>query len=273
MYLTYATNPGNLDKAKGIFKTAIIGFLWILFAWFSINLILQILGNEETDKRRSFNFLQKFECPNTQVDLPDGGVDTSTSVAGVSPTTRVGSGGHEMAITEIRAALNATNKYDDLINKYAAKYRIPPERLKAIMVAESGGDQDARSRAGAIGLMQVLPSTAVEVARELGLKNPDFWNPDTNIEIGAKYYANLLEQTKNYSTNATADKYDIASAAYNGGVYNSSPDTKAALEISTDCTQQKVYAYQCRTNPGGLNETYFYTINIDTTEEVIRRGI
>jgi membrane-bound lytic murein transglycosylase F len=76
---------------------------------------------------------------------------------------------------------------------------------KAQAMAESGIEQGARSRAGAIGIMQLMPETA----RELGA-NP--FDPESNIQGGIKYDAKLLRMW-----GTLADRRELAFAAYNAG--------------------------------------------------------
>lgn len=83
-----------------------------------------------------------------------------------------------------------------------AKYKIPPGLLGALVRAESGGQTNIRSGAGAIGLTQLMPMTA----RGLGV-NPN--DPRQNLEGGAKYLAQQLR-----TFNGDVNK---ALAAYNAG--------------------------------------------------------
>ena len=71
---------------------------------------------------------------------------------------------------------------------------------------------DARSHAGAMGLMQLMPATAKETARKFGipLASPQqVLNPDTNIQLGAAYLSQVYGQ---FNGNRV-----LASAAYNAG--------------------------------------------------------
>ncbi len=94
----------------------------------------------------------------------------------------------------------ATN-FDGAIQRYSAMHGVDARLVRAIISVESGFDPRARSRAGAIGLMQLMPGTA----RELGV---DPFSPEQNIEGGVRYLADLLQMF-----GAT----DMALIAYNGG--------------------------------------------------------
>ncbi len=73
-----------------------------------------------------------------------------------------------------------------LIDGAAKKYRVDPKLLSAIAQVESGGNQDATSSAGAVGVMQLMPDTAAS----LGV-NP--YDKKQNIEGGAKYLREMLD--------------------------------------------------------------------------------
>jgi soluble lytic murein transglycosylase-like protein len=93
----------------------------------------------------------------------------------------------------------------------ALRYDVAPETILAVIRIESGFDADATSDAGAVGLMQILPSTAEEVARELRLPwsgGEQLRDPATNIRLGTHYLTKLL---------ARFDDLALALAAYNEG--------------------------------------------------------
>ena len=66
--------------------------------------------------------------------------------------------------------------------------------VRAVIQQESGGNPRAVSNKGAQGLMQVLPSTASEIAKGLGLTDYDLRDPETNKVIGTAYLQQLLKQ-------------------------------------------------------------------------------
>lgn len=86
--------------------------------------------------------------------------------------------------------------HKDLINKYSSMYRFDPLWVMAIIKVESGFQTKAESHRGAIGLMQLLPTTARELAPEVGLINfqdEDLRDPDVNVRVGV-YYLSKLER-------------------------------------------------------------------------------
>lgn len=96
----------------------------------------------------------------------------------------------------------AMGRFGELITRASAKYNLDPQLLSAVIDAESGGNPDAVSPAGAKGLMQLIDSTAAE----MGVK--DSLNPEENIEGGARYLRILLD---------TFGDLKKALAAYNAG--------------------------------------------------------
>jgi hypothetical protein len=95
------------------------------------------------------------------------------------------------------------NKYDSIINKAAVKYGLPSDLIHSIIKTESNYNPRAISPKGAIGLMQLMPSTA----RQYGVTN--IYDPEDNVLGGAKY---LKELTSLYQRNL-----DLVLAAYNAG--------------------------------------------------------
>ncbi|HAP34553.1 MAG TPA: murein transglycosylase [Bacteroidetes bacterium] len=99
--------------------------------------------------------------------------------------------------------VNAVEKYNDIVNRAAAKYDLDTSLIKAVIASESAGNPHAHSSANAKGLMQLIDSTATMV----GVKN--VWDPEQNIHGGTKYLKQLM------------DKFDgdvkLAVASYNAG--------------------------------------------------------
>ncbi len=94
-------------------------------------------------------------------------------------------------------------EYDEVIRNIAQKYRVEHTLIHSIIRAESNYDRFAVSSKGALGLMQLMPSTAIQY----GVKN--VFDPRENIEGGVRYLKDLI---KLYN-----GKTDLVLAAYNAG--------------------------------------------------------
>lgn len=95
---------------------------------------------------------------------------------------------------------------DNLIETYAAKHNLPTSLVKAVIQTESGGNPRAVSRAGAMGLMQLMPANV----REAGISDP--FDPEQNIAAGTRQLADLMGQYHG--------DLDLALAGYNAGPGN-----------------------------------------------------
>ncbi|NDY42010.1 lytic transglycosylase domain-containing protein [Dissulfurirhabdus thermomarina] len=94
-------------------------------------------------------------------------------------------------------------RLDDLITRAARAHGLDPALVRAVIHAESAGNPLARSRKGAMGLMQLMPETAEEVAVA------DPFDPAANIRGGVAYLKKLLDR---FGGNVV-----LALAAYNAG--------------------------------------------------------
>jgi soluble lytic murein transglycosylase-like protein len=100
----------------------------------------------------------------------------------------------------------AASSYQPLIREIAGRHAVPAKLVEAVIRVESGFDPRAVSRRGAQGLMQLMPATA----KGLGVANP--FDPKQNVEGGAKYLKQLLDQYGGDTQKALA--------AYNAGAGN-----------------------------------------------------
>lgn len=106
-------------------------------------------------------------------------------------------------------------KYAELVNQYAEENDLDPLLVFAIIKAESNFDEDVVSNSGAVGLMQLMESTAQEMADDLAIEIPTkeaLFDPELNIQIGTYYFAYLLGI---YEGNIY-----LALTAYNAGIGN-----------------------------------------------------
>ena len=108
--------------------------------------------------------------------------------------------------SDFSSYLNTSNTLEQIFEEAAITYDVPVDLLKAIAKAESNFDPNATSKAGAQGIMQLMPATA----RSLGVT--DSYDPYQNIMGGAKYISQMLDQ---FDGNVS-----YALAAYNAGPNN-----------------------------------------------------
>lgn len=87
-------------------------------------------------------------------------------------------------------ARSKTRRYDALIRAGAAERGLDPRLVKSVIAAESEFSPRARSPAGALGLMQVMPVTAGSV----GVEKSRLFDPAANIRAGTAYLASLFER-------------------------------------------------------------------------------
>lgn len=104
------------------------------------------------------------------------------------------------------------------IAQAAQRHRVDPSLLAIITWVESRGQADARSPAGARGLMQLMPRTAAGIAAERELKGHDearLDDPGYNLDLGAYHFAQLLDEYGGGELDD--DSIALAAAAYNSG--------------------------------------------------------
>ena len=169
--------------------------------------------------KRAREFLHQGSIMNAReewYDLMDQGSIEELNLAAIAASNW---GWHEGTIR----AFGKNRNFDDLKRRFprahaklfereARRNKVDSSLLFAISRRESAFAADTRSRAGAVGLMQLMPGTARQVARSLKLKRPrtqSLKKPSLNIRLGSRYIADML---KRYNGNPA-----MALAAYNAG--------------------------------------------------------
>ena len=102
--------------------------------------------------------------------------------------------------------------YEQEIERFSKQNRLDTSWVMALMRQESAFQHDARSSAGARGLMQLMPKTSRYVARLIGARKPkltDLYKPEVNIKLGTHY---LKKNYKDFKQNKV-----LTTAAYNAG--------------------------------------------------------
>ena len=105
--------------------------------------------------------------------------------------------------------------YKQQVLEHAQARELDPSLIYGVMRRESLFDPLARSSVGALGLMQLMPSTARKVASSLGMKKPrksDILRVENNIRFGTQYLRNVMNRFDN--------NVALAAAAYNAGPGN-----------------------------------------------------
>jgi len=108
----------------------------------------------------------------------------------------------------------ANNRYSEVdhaelnswVSRYSDEFGVDPDLVRAVIHAESDYNYMAVSRAGAMGLMQLMPGTADHVGVN------DAFDPEANVRGGTKYIAMMLDRFQN--------NVKLAVAAYNAGPEN-----------------------------------------------------
>ena len=101
-------------------------------------------------------------------------------------------------------------KYSQYVEKYSAEYSVDKYLVYATIKAESNFHERAESKKGAKGLMQLMDSTAQEIAKSLDMTidDDDLFDPEINIKLGTKYISKMFQKYQSI---------ELALAAYNAG--------------------------------------------------------
>jgi soluble lytic murein transglycosylase-like protein len=140
--------------------------------------------------------------------------------------------------------------YNRIIHDMSSKYDIEPSLIRAVITVESNWNYNAVSNKGAIGLMQLMPSTA----KDMAVGNP--FNPEENIEGGTRYLRFLLDKFNDVP---------LALAAYNAG-----PKTVEYYRGVPSITETEQYVkkvlsiYKGKSDSNGSTRIYKVTLDDGT---------
>jgi len=129
-----------------------------------------------------------------------------------APSAKLSSFGHDIYLPSETSILTGKNRpamsldrdgVEKLVREAAERHRVDPALIRAVIETESNWNPSAISRKGAVGLMQLIPTTA----HRFGVN--DMYSPQQNVDAGVRYLKTLLER---YNGNM-----ELALAAYNAG--------------------------------------------------------
>jgi type IV secretory pathway VirB2 component (pilin) len=195
---------GKVESKKRI-TSAILGLLIAMGAWALLNTINPKL-----------------------LQIASTGIRYTPKSGGGYSGTLIGGGG-------ANANKNVT-EYDSYLRNAANKYGLSCTLLKAFMYAESGGNPNASSPAGAQGLIQLMPGTF----REQTSSGANILDPQTNILAGATYISKLMKNGCNgdpISEVCDISKIQYLAASYNGGPGANKPSEKCSGMTIWQCPQ------------------------------------
>ena len=130
--------------------------------------------------------------------------------------------------------------YENTFGKAANKVKLPSSWLFAVARQESAFQEKAKSHAGARGLMQLMPATAKQTAKKIGIssKGSSLYDPAYNIKLGSSYLSMMHSR---FNKNRA-----LATAAYNAGPHRVDRWIKSAIALPIDAWIETIPYYETR---------------------------
>ena len=148
--------------------------------------------------------------------------------------------------------------YETTVSKYASNSGLDQDWVFSLIRQESAFMPQARSSVGAMGMMQIMPRTAKQLSRSIGIPTPstrDMLTPETNIKLGTHYMSQLQQQ---FNGNII-----LATAAYNAGPHRANAWQPTYLPVSGDIWVETI----------PFKETRNYVKNILTYQAIYRHHL
>jgi soluble lytic murein transglycosylase-like protein len=126
---------------------------------------------------------------------------------------------------------NAGKPYIPLIEKMAIRYGIPEVLISHQMNQESGYNPTLVSSAGAVGIMQIMPKTALALSGRYDIPAGPLEDPDINAQLGVQYMRELFDYAYKNIVRDRRNAYELALAGYFAGparmskIYEGAPMT------------------------------------------------
>jgi len=269
LMLTSGGNPTQISKGKSMITSAITGMALAFFAWAILNTILTTIGFGIGNAGSAW--YQTLKCERgggskCNIALGDEIVPEPPGEEYNEPLVPPwpGPASCNRSANQIASDRAKLAPYENDIRAAAARYGVSEARIRAIIMTESSGQFGVTSRAGAVGLMQILPGTARLF--DSGATPDKLRNPSYNIDMGTRIYADLLQDYGNP---------DFASAGYNGGgdrrVGANGPSADCPGIKRWQCPWDSPGCYQtertdCRRNTG-YAETRKYVDRVNSFEK------